>query len=79
LLAREGNNAEAAKQLQALVQAVERQEPRNPALWLHLAQPFARLGGQVFNTSVQDIAMLQQLVHGGLWCAAIRAVPRLSV
>ncbi|KAA6420554.1 MAG: tetratricopeptide repeat 21B [Trebouxia sp. A1-2] len=46
LLAREGNNAGAAKQLKALIQAVERQEPHNPALWLHLAQPFGRLAGQ---------------------------------
>ena len=46
LLAREGNNAGAAVQLKALAQAVERQEPRNPALWQHLAQPYARLAGQ---------------------------------
>jgi hypothetical protein len=66
LLAREGNNAGAANQLKALVQAVERQEPRNPALWLHLAQPFARLAGQAVNTAVQDIAMLQQVAQEGL-------------
>ena len=48
LLAREGNNAGAAVQLKALVLAVERQEPSNPALWLHLAQPYARLAGQAF-------------------------------
>ncbi len=78
MLAREGNSAGAANQLKALIQAVERQEPRNPALWLHLAQPFARLAGQAVHSSVQDTAMLQQIVQG-LWCAAIMAVPRLSV
>lgn len=45
LLAREGNNAAATAKLKALSQAVERQEPRNPALWLRLAQPYARLAG----------------------------------
>ena len=45
LLAREGSNAAAAAKLKALLQALERQEPRNPALWLRLAQPYARLAG----------------------------------
>lgn len=45
LLAREGSNAVAAAKLRALLQALERQEPRNPALWLRLAQPYARLAG----------------------------------
>ena len=45
LLAREGSNTAAAAKLKALLQALERQEPRNPALWLRLAQPYARLAG----------------------------------
>ncbi|DBB04932.1 TPA: hypothetical protein ACH3X3_010212 [Trebouxia sp. C0006] len=73
LLAREGNNAEAAKQLQALVQAVERQEPRNPALWLHLAQPFARLGGQ--DSSVLELS--SALV--GRACKAAPGSPQYAV
>ena len=45
MLVREGDNIGAAGQLKALIKAVDRQEPRNPALWLHLAQPYARLAG----------------------------------
>lgn len=45
LLAREGSNAAAAAKLKALLQALEKQEPRNPALWLRFAQPYARLAG----------------------------------
>ena len=51
LLAREGSNAAAAAKLTALLQALERQEPRNPALWLRLAQPYARLAGTPLNVA----------------------------
>ena len=47
MLVREGDNIGAAGQLKALIKAVDRQEPRNPALWLQLAQPYARLAGTV--------------------------------
>ena len=64
LLAREGDNKGAAVQLKALVKAVERQEPRNPALWLKLAQPYARLAG----TAVQTFGIQQCRIVVSICC-----------
>ncbi|KXZ45770.1 hypothetical protein GPECTOR_50g563 [Gonium pectorale] len=42
-LTREGNNKQAAKQLQDLFAAMNRQEPKNGELYYKIAKPFARL------------------------------------
>ncbi|EFJ52945.1 hypothetical protein VOLCADRAFT_78980 [Volvox carteri f. nagariensis] len=42
-LTREGNNKQAAKQLQDLFTAMNRQEPKNAELFYKVARPFARL------------------------------------
>ncbi|GIL85609.1 hypothetical protein Vretimale_13293 [Volvox reticuliferus] len=42
-LTREGNNKQAAKQLQELFAAMNRQEPKNAELYYRIARPFARL------------------------------------
>ncbi|KAG2502129.1 hypothetical protein HYH03_000619 [Edaphochlamys debaryana] len=42
-LTREGNNKQAAKQLQDLFSAMNRQEPKNAELFYRIAKPFARL------------------------------------
>ena len=72
LLAREGSNAAAAAKLKALLQALERQEPRNPALWLRLAQPYARLAGILLNLQ----ALIRYLLYADwiLWSLVCRKV-----
>ncbi|GLC77752.1 hypothetical protein PLESTB_000959000 [Pleodorina starrii] len=42
-LTREGNNKQAAKQLQDLFAAMNRQEPKNAELYYRISRPFARL------------------------------------
>ncbi|CEL95321.1 unnamed protein product [Vitrella brassicaformis CCMP3155] len=66
-LAVEARKSTAAQQLQQLVQCLQTQEPRNPALWLSCSQLFARLACRdrsIINVTVSMLRRAMEMLGG---------------